>query len=338
MAQKFDLIIVGRGVAAQVFLDYLGKRKKQLKILGLHAPKLAPPCSLFTTSIISQNGVTKNNSQLGDWLYDAHAEAAAFMRTRRPAGVTACRQYHLRFAKDGKSKTDLARRFLTAPKIHAIREINFSVPPDALAFSEEAYCLAAIDFLNWFDRENHLSFSPPLMWREDFVNEVFQDGVTTLSGARYFADKIVFATGAAKDYLFHAEMKPLAKRVPGSYLQIGWDLGDKSFILSCKGMNLVYRHTDQIILLGGTTQLDGVEAIDWCGLQDYLQKARELIPSLPAFDHWQSFSGIRQKGEKRLPYWGPCNVHGDRHYEISSLYKNGFSLAFLAGAELSRLI
>ena len=98
--------------------------------------------------------------------------------------------------------------------------------------------------------------------------------------------------------------------------------------------NFVYRHLDQKVLIGGTTQSDGIFAKDWSSLIEYHQIIKDLIPNIPEFCNWCENTGTRQKGSKGRPYWGPCSNNPDIHYEISNLYKNGFTLPFLAAKDL----
>ncbi len=335
MSDDFDLIIIGGGIACEAFLACLGESGfLDQRILVLHAPEIAPPCSFSSTAVIARNGVNRNTSTFGDQLYDSFLLASEFMQESKAPGVANCTQYHIRFAHEKISIVDLKRRFENCQEVHEVPELDCNLPPGSFFFSEAAKCINAKVFMDWLHDRNLKKFSGNLVWREDYITEVNSAEVTGMNGASYKGKNILFATGAARESLFHNQTRPGSKRVPGSYLETEYDLGKKSFVLSLSDFNFIYRHLDQKILIGGTSQSNGVYAKDWAALIEYHRVIKELIPNNPVFTAWSKRTGTRQKGPKRRPYWGACANDYDNHYEISSLYKNGFTLAFLAGREL----
>ena len=106
-------------------------------------------------------------------------------------------------------------------------------------------------------------------------------------------------------------------------------LGDSSFVFSCGKTNLIYRHRDRQAVIGGTTDQDQ-------GVEPDLEALREQYKiisttfSLPQFGRLKPGAGLRHRGPKRMPFWGRLS---EGVYGILGLYKNGWSLSFLAAED-----
>ena len=55
----------------------------------------------------------------------------------------------------------------------------------------------------------------------------------------------------------------------------------------------------------------------------------------PVFDDFKILTGLRQKGKKRMPFWGKI---GDNIYSIHSLHKNAFTFGFKAASDIVNLV
>ena len=60
----------------------------------------------------------------------------------------------------------------------------------------------------------------------------------------------------------------------------------------------------------------------------------ELKLPLPPFEKGQYLVGLRQKGIKRMPFWGPLGAEGEGLHGLLSLYKNGYTFSFKAAKDL----
>ena len=68
----YDLVVVGNGIAAKLFLFELSKIQNLQfsKILQIYSEEFAPPCSQSTTSIVSTFGIEKPNTELAYKIYN----------------------------------------------------------------------------------------------------------------------------------------------------------------------------------------------------------------------------------------------------------------------------
>lgn len=331
----YDLIIIGNGLAANCFLYELGRQKRNLSVLKIHNEKLAPSCSINSTATISLRGVTKGISPLGDEIFDSYQLAESFIKTENPDGVSSSKFYSL---CDKDEEDEYIRRFGSLEQIEKAESLSL----------KELYPGKIWDGYI-FDSEKFLSFlqnkTPPHTTISAMVNstEITDRGVsvTTLDGATYLAHKLLICAGAYTKiyeslYPVHEAIKN-SQSVPGAYLEkTSVDLGPKSFVVSRGGENLIYIAETKTLKIGATTQKKGIEAPDFAKLNKIYESFQEVIQEeLPKFCDFEVRVGLRQKGPKRMPFYGKVapNV-----YAFISLYKNGYTFPFLGAKKILNLM
>lgn len=332
----FDLIIIGNGLAANCFLWETQKRGRNLSILKIHNEKLAPSCSLNSTATISLRGVTKGVSPLGDEIFESYQMAEDFIKAENPDGVVPSKFYSL---CDEDEKDEYLRRFGSLEQIDKMEALNLKEKSQGKIW--EGYIFDPERFLTFLQKKtqhSHTSISAMVTSTEitsDWVS------VTTLDGTTYKAHKLLICSGAyTKLYenLFPAhEAIKGSQVVPGAYLEKGQvDLGPKSFVISRGGENLIYMAETKILKIGATTQKKGIEAPNFSKLKMIYESFKEIIQEeLPDMSDFEIKVGIRQKGPKRMPFYGKIapNV-----YAFISLYKNGYTFPFKGAKEILKLI
>ena len=161
------------------------------------------------------------------------------------------------------------------------------------------------------------------------------------------AQKVLFATGAfAKIFeKFYVpsesesiEIKNIIKA--GSYLEREIDLGDKSFYLSIDGHEVLYRKNsfESKLILGNVSTLGAFEGADFVALNELLSKLKEILTfDFGNFYDFKLVTGLRHKGPRRLPITEIIDSE-KRLFRINGLYKNGYTLGFLAAKRMEKLI
>ncbi len=348
-------VIIGGGISTYVFLDsFLEKIPKGDRVVHLKGEDMAPSCSLNSTAICCLQGVQKGVSPLGDLLIESYSLASSFFEKERPEGVVKGKQYN-QCELDGKNSVlEYERRFKKvddlkllgpfdnplSPKKGKVWDAYFIDPPVYLKwFSKRVKKKAkdkGVNFLELYDFVTGVSYDP----KDGFILE-------THAEAFFKADQLILATGAysklMKDFL-PDQYLPLekAKVVSGSYLvfnDIEPDFkSDESFCITYKGHNFIYQHWKKCFLIGGTTDSNdegALKAPQITKLKEMYDVGRgELKLPLPSFEKGEKLVGLRQKGIKRMPFWGPLGKEEDNIYGIFSLYKNGYTFSFKAASDL----
>jgi hypothetical protein len=347
-----DWVILGQGIAALTFLDeFLDMSSSSGRILQLSSEAMAPSCSLRSTAICCSNGIEKGLSPLGDLLFDSYHLAEDFFRREKPEGVYFGKQFS-QCQKDGEySPEQYERRFGTVEELSHLGPF-VNKHPTKKGKVWDAYLLDPPAYLSWFEKRIEKKVSKSSLdfeRRDDYVVNLKVENdlyiLETLNKKIIKAKNIVLASGAyahlMKSFLptpFEALDK--AKVVAGSYLvfdSIDW--GEGSFVVSYNGHNYVYRHWDKTLLIGGTTDPNengAVTAINWVKLKEMFEIGKnELELPFPAFERGQAFVGLRQKGVKRMPFWGEIYSIEDSHlFGLLSFYKNGYTFPFKGSKEL----
>ena len=151
----------------------------------------------------------------------------------------------------------------------------------------------------------------------------------------YHTNILILATGA------FSKLMPIVDSttdfygsvVPGHYYEWDYDF-DHSFVVSLEGHNLIYRKQDGKLILGGSTQKDGVAYPAHDQLNNQYEKFQEVF-EMPDLCDAKLLTGLRQKGVKRRPFIGEVSP---RIFALTSLYKNGFTLSFLGAKRVKSFI
>lgn len=336
----YDLVVIGSGLAAKSFLlrwalmvrDELTAQIPSVLVLS-SAPNY-PLCSLNSTATIARIGLQAGVGKLGDQLLKAYGEWEVIMSEFGSEVYTQAQHYQLLL--DSKAQDSFTARYgevtsMPAPLDHLKASVgqSYLVRPEAL--------LSAMDECI----QKYLPFTQ----QDELVLKVNPDGEVIGLGGRYQARQVVVAAGAAGEALlgdsFNSELSvPMGKLASGSYLEwqcpnpfkslgSSWQLGIGKF-------NLIYRGLDGVLLLGGTNsgELSCFSALDMKAQYDLAQA--QCLGQLPPFQQAQFKVGERSKLRMRMPFWGQVGASDSRVYAIRGLYKNGYTLAFLAGLELAQ--
>ncbi|MCO4795039.1 MAG: hypothetical protein KC493_15085, partial [Bacteriovoracaceae bacterium] len=90
---KYDVIIIGNGIASKVFQFHFLKSNPNKKILVLESP-LYPSCSIKTTSHVGLVDPVKGVSPLGDLIVDSYDSFKEFVKNYEPKGVEKGLSFH----------------------------------------------------------------------------------------------------------------------------------------------------------------------------------------------------------------------------------------------------
>ena len=118
-----------------------------------------------------------------------------------------------------------------------------------------------------------------------------------------------------------------------AYHYLQWDNIDlaESALITYRKHNLIYNKSNRRLLMGGTTNKDEVSLIDKEQIQTMYKDFSSLLEKpLPDFNQAKLNFGVRQKGKKRMPFYGLVEGH-KKIYSIHSLYKNGYTLGWELG-------
>ncbi len=328
-----DLIIIGNGIAANCFLWELQKQNRKMSILKIHSENLAPSCSLNSTSIISLRGVTKGISPLGDELFESYQLAESFIQAENPDGVAPSKFYSI---CEEEEKEEYLRRF------GSFEDIEFPALKEKFSGKIwDGYIIDAEKFLSFLQRkaqDSHTSISALIT-----STEITEEGVTvsTLEGKTYSARRLLICAGAYTKiyeslYPVHNAIKG-SQSVPGAYLEKGSvDLGQKSYVVTRGRENLIYLAETKTLKIGTTIQKNGIEAADFAKLNEIYENFQDIFKEeLPNISNFEVKVGLRQKGVKRMPFYGKVapNV-----FALISLYKNGFTFPFLGAKKVLNLM
>ncbi|MEC8623349.1 MAG: FAD-dependent oxidoreductase [Bdellovibrionota bacterium] len=348
-------VIIGGGISTYVFLDsFLEKVPKGHRVVHIKGQDMAPSCSLNSTAVCCLQGTQKGVSPLGDLLVESYALASSFFEKEHPEGVVKGKQYN-QCELDGKNSViEYERRFKSVDDLKALGPFKNPLTPQK-GKVWDAYFIDPAVYLKWFSKRvkkkakdrgiNYLEFY-------DFVTDITYDlneGIIleTHSEAFFKADQLILATGAysklMKGFLpGQYEQLEKAKVVSGSYLvfeNTGSDFKyEESFCIAYKGHNFIYQHWNKCFLIGGTTDSNdegALKAPQVVKLKEMYDVGKnELKLPLPPFEKGKTPVGLRQKGIKRMPFWGPLGKEKDNIYGILSLYKNGYTFSFKAARDL----
>ena len=308
MSEELTDIIVGSGVAAHAFLWTYAKKVKDN---GLDLPRriqwikspIIPTCSFNSTSIISKAGLQRSVSPLGDQLLDGFE---VFEKNFKDYDyVETALQKHLPHG----DPDNFNKRYSDAPKTcYIVHSTMF------LAKLESEFCEI---FGNSLELIN-----------ETVISENHQS-IQLQSRKLHFKRLFLFLGAGNKLY----DKDPGGRAVVGQYAEVSTDLGDKGFVRSKGPHNLIYRAMDKTLLVGSLD--DKEDELGWPVLG---HRSNRLKSFLTEFDItlsddliWQVKSGVRHKGIKRQPFWGEVRPNV---FSVHGLYKNGYTLAFLAAKEL----
>jgi hypothetical protein len=322
--------IIGDGVAARALLFYLYKNglDKKLKIIQIHSPETAPPCSLNTTGVNCLRGIERGISPLGDLIMDSYEYFEDFVTENKPDGIEKFEHFQIWDEASEKHKQN-SRRFSGFQKVSQVNDITFN--KEYCSKKLDAYLIYPETILQWLGKE----FKHQVI--KDHVIEVNEKVVCRNSA--YEFDFVVVAANAFSKLMNVQDEGLLEKSKPiiGSYYEFKKKLDMPSFSISLGECNLIYRAQTSELVLGATTLDRGFQFTpDMIELGKVYNKAASIFGDLiPPEQDAKVKTGIRHKGRKRMPFWGKVN---NTTWCIHSLYKNGWIYPFKAGSEVTQMI
>lgn len=325
------LAIIGGGIAARSLIYSLAKKENRYsRILLFQADHFFTPCSLNTTAIVAQRGLSPGHSDLGDKLLNGFKTFSEHVAADAPLGV-----HKLRQATGAYTKLDnFKNRYPNGKMEKRLGALSFL--RETYIAQEGAFKIEPSIYLGWLLHEAKKKL--PLEAIDDLVKEVSPGskiGIKTHNGLDFSTDQIVFACGAYNrqwQSLFPESKLQTTKAVQGSYLEfkkIDWDI--PSFSLTLEGDNLIYLKEKNELLLGSTTQEVSHELAPLVELKEIHNRlSSSLELELPTVAEGKIKVGLREKAQKREPF--VLNV--GNMWAIGGLYKNGFTLSLSLAEEL----
>lgn len=336
----YDLIVVGNGLAAQVFLHELFtnvKNSQTFSVAQIFSEEISPACSLRSTASVSLSGIEEGVSELGDELRKSYFHFENFYQLFRPSGVEGVEQLITAFSLEEKQK--LQRRY---KDLSEQSHILFKEP--LYGKKLQSYIISPQLLFNWFEEQ---LAQAKFFRRKNFVHSVSKNSeglieCHLLGGEQIVGRKILFCTGAyAKIYAHFFEMiTPLERTqvVAGSFLEREVDLKCDSFYFTHHGHNLIYRKMDHKLILGSASTKGPFTQTNFKELSFILELFKERLSlSLGEMNEFRILTGLRHKGIKRRALYGPLDEE-KKVFLMSGFYKNGYTFAFYTAKEIMKTL
>ncbi len=318
LLKTFDLAVVGSGIAAHALLEECLRERFSGSILWVSAPAQLPPCSLFSTATVARQGVRRGVSELGDLLCEGGERFFDWCQEVRPPGVEKLHNWYL------------------GPAF----ERRFGVSAQTLTPYEQGHLVDAPVFFEWWSARLHSGLK--LHWKQALVTALAETeaGVELQTwGGECLRAGVAVLAGGAFAQLFPLTRESLAgKAVPGHFL--AWDKVDwkRPTTRWAQGpWNLLYRSKHKTLCLGGSSEKDGIVAPRHKQFENPWREFANLFEGLPPLDRARLVTGIRHRGEKRMPYAGLLKNY-THTYALTGLYKSGFTLAWSLAPKVWRKI
>ena len=339
----FDLAVIGNGIAAQSFLWNLSNsesKSQNFSIAHIYSEELAPACSLRSSATVSLNGIEEDVSPLGNDMRDSYFLFDSIFKKFHPDGVEKVKRVVVSTNESDEKK--LLRRYKKLDMIE-----NSLIHNQYQGTEYDSYMITPEIFSGWIKKQTTVKKTDFISFAKDLEKSGENFTVKLQDGRAVSAKKILFATGAFSKIFERFYMPPEAASIeekntikPGSYLEREVDLGMKSFYLSIDGHQVLYRNNsyEKKLIVGSISSLGAYEAPDVAGLAKLLEKMNSLLTiSLGDYSDFKIVTGLRHKGPKRLLISERIDPEG-KLFRINGLYKNGYSMSFLAAERIKKLI
>lgn len=339
----YDLVVIGNGIAAQSFFWNLSQeesKSQNFSIAHIYSEKLAPACTYRSSATVSLNGIDEDVSALGNDMREAYFLFDEMFKKHHPRGVEEVSRTVVSTNENDTKK--LTRRYKTLKKVTSSK-INSEF--DGTEYN--SYIITPEVFMEWMSEQIKIKkdvyklFLKNMIQKDDLHHLVLEDGNVII------AKKVLFAMGAyskvfekmlAEVGAESTEEKNTIKA--GSYFERDINLGEKSFYLSIDGHQVLYRKNsyEQKLIIGSATTIGAFEAPELAGLAKIFNKVKPLLTfDLGEMSDYRVVTGLRHKGPKRLLICDSFN-EAKTLYRINGLYKNGYTMAFLAARRMNDLI
>ena len=340
--EKKRIAIIGGGIAAYGMAHQFANLNKNTFAITLYdGSSLVPACSYASTAITALRGTTKGLSPLGDLIVDAYHAFENFHETYKPIGVSETFEEHLWPIENTSDEKILKRH----PEAKLTESIVLSHSGKLLQTTEKAYVIVPEIFLKWYEEE----LKDKVNLKKEFVHSL-QKNEKNYEINNQVYDYVIFCTGYKTQWFenffteAHAHKKVShAKPVAGTYLS--FDKNDfnpkdfknnlmESFSIAYDNSHLIYQKEMKRILIGSTTNNLKDHYLPAPEIQEIYQKFKDCFKwtQFPEYSTASFHTGIRHKGQQRMPFWG--KIDDDGAFAIHSLYKNGYSFYLLAAAAI----
>jgi hypothetical protein len=344
----YDLAIIGNGIAAQSFLWNLSNKKKlfaesksqDFSIAHIYSERIAPACSLRSSATVSLNGIDEDVSPLGNEMREAFFLFDELVKKYHPAGVEEVTRTVISTNENDTKK--LMRRYKTLSSVKSTK-IKSAYP----GTQYNSYIITPEIFLSWLSEHTQVEKTDIPMFVKNLEKRNGLYHLILENGEVVEAKKILFAMGAFAK-IFERFLMPLnAESIEvkntikaGSFLERSIDLGPKSFYFSIDGHQALYRKNrhESRLIIGSATTVGAYEAPDLSGLVKIFSKLKNILTiNIGEISDYKITTGLRHKGPKRMMI---CEaLDSDKTlFRINGLYKNGYTMAFLAAAKMQKLM
>lgn len=342
----YELAIIGNGIAAQSFLWNLQSKLPQdrnsqnFSIAHVYSEKIAPACSLRTSSTVSLNGIDEDVSPLGNDMRKAYFLFENLVKKYSPEGVEEVSRVVIS-TNDNDTKK-LTRRYKTLSAITSDK-IKNTYP----GTQYPSYVISPLPFSHWLQDNTKIEKTTIEMFVKDMEKKSDLYQLTLEDGSCIQAKKVLFATGAFSK-IFEKFFSPLNSESievkntikAGSYFERQIDLGPKSFYLSIDGHQALYRKnkTESTLIIGSATTIGAYAVPDLLALSTIFYKMKDhLTIEIGEMSDFKIITGLRHKGPKRMLICEAVDVDKTL-FRINGLYKNGFTMGFLAAEKMVNML
>jgi len=336
------IVIIGNGIASKCVVFELNKLGFD-NITVIASDSHAPMCSTRTTAINCLRGAKRGISDLGELIIDSFEEFVEFYNNESPAGISKTQEMHTTPVKSTELNSKWNRRYSEYERGNSFSIFNSSLKTDLFYVENEAYIISPEIYFDWFDSKNNFKLI------DDTVTDIQGMKIITSKGGTYIADELILCTSyMSRDFSDLVSDEKLkhrlnhSKQVAGSYLK--FNLSDfnlkqlnsnKAYCFRIDEVHLIIRPDLNDVLIGSTSTNNSMDMKgDEAGmLEQYIKLSKYLdrVLDLPAFEKGELITGIRHKGQMRLPFWGEIS---DSKYAVWGLYKNAFTFCFSAAREI----
>lgn len=316
--QSVDILVVGDGVSARALLWYLELNQFDGSVLQVSSPELFPETSYKSTGLVAYHGMKKDISPLGDTLVEG---VDFFFEKVMGTGLPGLQWGNfIDTCPAGESR--IMDRYGKEFPLDGVNPGFVGVNEKAIFIRPRVFMDAIGEQYNW-----------------DWKNKV----LTNIEGSRaQFSDKseisfkkLILCSGVGLTLLQGLGLGDKRKitEVAGSYAQWKIDCGSECFGFGLGKANLIYRSSDQVLMLGGTTQKDQLISHDGDQIQNFYDLAKDLLSDqVPPLDEAHLYSGVRVKGPKRMPI---CEEVQNNIFVLGAAFKNGWSQAFFGANKIA---
>ncbi len=334
----YDLIVVGNGLAAQTLLFEIfnnDKKSQNFSVAQVYSEEITPSCSLKTTATVSLSGIEEGISELGEELRESYFLFENFIINHSPKGVESVERFVTYTTEKEKGK--MLRRYKSLSKLnHPLLKEEFEgTKLNSFLISPELYSSWFDEFINLQNIDRRKAFVSAVKRNNDGLYECHQIG-----GEILLAKKIVLCTGAYSKILSQffdlSEVLEKSEVVAGTYLERTVDLNRNSFYFTIDSHSLIYRNSDNKMILGSTSKKGGFHSADFVELKNIFTHIQSLLSfNLGSFSDYKIITGQRHKGIRRRAFFNSIDPQ-QTLYLISGLYKNGYTFSLLAARAITK--